>query len=54
MQEMQKNKIERAYQLLESGQPFEQVASTISEDEKTARNGGYIGFFWDQSLRCQL
>ncbi|MEL6142230.1 MAG: peptidylprolyl isomerase, partial [Bacteroidota bacterium] len=40
-----RNKIERAYQLLQSGQPFEQVASTISEDEKTSRNGGYIGFF---------
>ncbi|PHI18202.1 hypothetical protein CEQ90_19090 [Lewinellaceae bacterium SD302] len=38
-------KIERAYALLESGQPFEQVASSTSEDEKTARNGGYIGFF---------
>jgi len=40
-----RNKIDRAYQLLQSGQPFEQVASTISEDGKTARNGGYIGFF---------
>lgn len=39
-----REKIERAYAVLEAGQPFEQVASSISEDSKTARNGGYIGF----------
>lgn len=40
-----KKNIERALALLENGQPFEQVASAMSEDKKTANNGGYIGFF---------
>lgn len=26
-------------------QPFEKLAATMSEDEKTAKSGGYIGFF---------
>lgn len=38
-------KIERALARLEEGQAFEQVASSLSEDKKTATNGGYIGFF---------
>lgn len=38
-------KINRAYRLLASGTPFEQVATELSEDARTSSNGGYIGFF---------
>ncbi|CAH0999283.1 Chaperone SurA [Neolewinella maritima] len=39
---------ERAMQAaaaLEAGTPFEEVAATYSEDDKTRNQGGYIGFF---------
>ncbi|MEO0732183.1 MAG: peptidylprolyl isomerase [Bacteroidota bacterium] len=38
-------KLTSAQRLLEQGQDFAKVAATYSEDEKTAQNAGYIGFF---------
>ncbi|MEL7161189.1 MAG: peptidylprolyl isomerase, partial [Bacteroidota bacterium] len=38
-------KITSAQRLLEQGEDFAKVAATYSEDEKTAQNTGYIGFF---------
>ncbi|MEM8585338.1 MAG: peptidylprolyl isomerase [Bacteroidota bacterium] len=40
-----REKIERALALLNAGTPFEQVSTEISEDVRTAQNGGYIGWF---------
>ena len=40
-----REKIDRAYRLLSSGTPFEQVAAELSEDARNSDNGGYIGFF---------
>ncbi len=39
-------KAEQIASLLAEGKlPFEKLAATMSEDEKTAKSGGYIGFF---------
>ncbi len=38
-------RIKAALAALESGQPFETVAATFSDDKKTAKAGGYLGFF---------
>jgi len=40
-----KNTIDSIYQLLESGQNFEDLAKIYSADKKTATKGGYVGFF---------
>ncbi|MEY3323532.1 MAG: hypothetical protein RLZZ417_3115 [Bacteroidota bacterium] len=40
-----KNKIDSIYGLLQSGESFEKLAITYSEDDKTASKGGYIGVF---------
>jgi peptidyl-prolyl cis-trans isomerase SurA len=40
-----KNKIDSIYSLLQSGSAFEKLATTYSEDDKTANKGGYIGVF---------
>lgn len=40
-----KNKIDSIYALLKSGSSFETLATTFSEDDKTASKGGYIGVF---------
>lgn len=40
-----KNKIDSIYSLLQSGSSFEILATTYSEDDKTANKGGYIGVF---------
>lgn len=41
-----RDKAEGIFTLLSNGQEsFEKLAATMSEDEKTAKNGGYIGFF---------
>ena len=40
-----KNKIDSIYSLLNSGSSFETLATTFSEDDKTASKGGYIGVF---------
>ncbi|MEM6397184.1 MAG: peptidylprolyl isomerase [Bacteroidota bacterium] len=40
-----REKIDRALALLNAGTPFEQVSAELSEDVRTADNGGYIGWF---------
>lgn len=40
-----REQIEQVKALLDAGQPFQKLAATMSDDEKTSRNGGYIGFF---------
>ena len=40
-----RKKAEAARQALASGEPFEEVAAEYSEDDKTSKQGGYIGFF---------
>ena len=40
-----RSRIEEARAALEAGDSFEDVARRFSEDKKTARNGGYLGFF---------
>jgi len=40
-----KTTIDSIYQLLESGQNFEELAKIYSADKKTAAKGGYVGFF---------
>ena len=39
-----KQRAEDAYRALQSGQAFESIAKTQSQDEKTAQKGGYIGY----------
>lgn len=39
-----KTKIDKIYQQLEGGEPFEKLAKELSEDGKTAPRGGYIGY----------
>ena len=40
-----KQKADNVLELLNGGQSFEKLAATMSQDEKTRNNGGYIGFF---------
>ncbi|MEM9836781.1 MAG: peptidylprolyl isomerase [Bacteroidota bacterium] len=40
-----KGQIDNIYKLLTAGQSFEKLAATMSQDDKTRKNGGYIGFF---------
>lgn len=40
-----KKQMESIRQLLDAGQAFEKLAATMSQDDKTKNNGGYIGFF---------
>ncbi|HHH49893.1 MAG TPA: hypothetical protein ENK52_02815 [Saprospiraceae bacterium] len=40
-----KEKMQGVYKRLQSGENFEELAKTMSEDKKTAVKGGYIGFF---------
>ena len=40
-----KERIDKAYLLLQSGSPFDAVASEYSEDRLTASKAGYLGFF---------
>ncbi len=43
--EAAKAKIDSIYQLLKSGMDFADLAKAVSEDGRTASNGGHIGFF---------
>ncbi|WP_116106905.1 peptidylprolyl isomerase [Lewinella sp. IMCC34191] len=43
--DMQKQRAEEARAALRNGESFEDVAAEYSEDDKTSRQGGYIGFF---------
>lgn len=43
--EVAKSKIDSIYQLLQSGGSFEKLALNSSEDKRTAKNNGYLGFF---------
>ncbi len=40
-----KSRIDELYEELKNGADFEELASNVSEDRKTAPNGGYLGFF---------
>lgn len=40
-----REKAVRARQAITDGEPFESVAAEYSEDDKTSKQGGYIGFF---------
>jgi len=40
-----KTRIDSIHSLLQSGQSFEKLAMALSEDDKTASKGGYIGVF---------
>jgi peptidyl-prolyl cis-trans isomerase SurA len=40
-----KQKIDAVYQNLQNGKSFEDLASTVSDDQQTAKRGGYIGRF---------
>lgn len=37
--------IDSIYAALQSGKPFDELARSVSEDTRSASNGGYIGFF---------
>jgi peptidyl-prolyl cis-trans isomerase SurA len=41
---MAKQRAEDTYGSLQSGKPFEDMAKVLSQDEKTAQKGGYIGY----------
>lgn len=43
--EAAKTRIDSIYQALQSGASFEKLASTASDDKRTAKNNGYLGFF---------
>lgn len=43
--EAAKNKIDEIYASLKKGDSFEEIATKMSEDSRTANNKGYIGFF---------
>jgi len=40
-----KARIDSVYQALQGGAAFDALAKAVSQDERTASNGGYIGFF---------
>ena len=40
-----KKLVDSLYQLIQSGEDFEELAKSYSEDKKTSFKGGYIGFF---------
>lgn len=40
-----KEEIDKIYAKLEAGTPFETLATQFSQDKRTAKNKGYIGFF---------
>ena len=40
-----RKKIDEIYAKLESGADFNQLARESSEDQSTAKKGGYLGFF---------
>ncbi len=46
----QRNKIEKAHTLLQSGTPFEEVARTLSEDRVSANRGGDMGYIKEGAI----
>ncbi|MEZ4985387.1 MAG: peptidylprolyl isomerase [Saprospiraceae bacterium] len=43
--EAAKARIDSVYQVLQGGAAFDALAKAVSEDRRTAENGGYVGFF---------